>query len=523
DVVTLAREDVPGDKRLVAYLVARSGQHLDPSELRSFLQQRLPEYMVPSALVSLESLPLTSNGKVDRKALPAPDADSTGRASHFVEPSSPLEQQLVALWSRVLGAERIGVHDHFFQELGGTSLSAVKVVTRMREELQREIPVTWLFEHSTIHALARRLAPEAPPAPAHRDQPPQARAQGRRQFHERREGGEDTQGKAGQGLAESGAGDIAIIGMSGRFPGARSVEAFWHNLRQGLESISRFAPEEVERMPRLPEGMDLRQHPQFVPAGGVLEAIERFDHAFFDIPLREAQWMDPQQRLFLQCAWAALEDAGYVPERTEAPISLYAGAGDSGYLQTVMRTVQQHDPATLFDVAGTTTHTSLATKVSFKLGLTGESLMVQTACSTGLVAVHMACKSLLTGESDMALAGAARIEVPQRTGYVYQEGMIASPDGHCRAFDARAQGTVGGNGVIVVALKRLAEAVRDGDHVYAVIKGSAINNDGRIKSGFTAPSVQGQATVIQKALASAGLKPTDIGYVEAHGTGTRLG
>ncbi|HEX2569410.1 MAG TPA: amino acid adenylation domain-containing protein [Polyangia bacterium] len=321
---------------------------------------------------------------------------------------------------------------------------------------------------------------------------------------------------------EVGPGDIAIIGLAGEFPGARSVAEFWRHLRQGQESIARFSPEEVEPLPGLPEGMALAQHPRFVPAGGVLADVDRFDHEFFGLPLREAQWMDPQQRRFLQCVVTALEDAGCDPERFEGRISLYAGATDSGYAQAVRRSLPL-DPALHFEVSATATHEALATRVSYKLGLTGESLLVYTACSTGLVAVHMACQSLLLEQSDVALAGATRIVVPQRTGYVYQEGMIFSPDGHCRAFDARAQGTVGGNGVAVVVLRRLADAVRDGDPIRAVIKGSAINNDGYLKSGYTAPSVQGQAAVIEQALAYANLEPADIGYVEAHGTGTPLG
>ncbi|QRN99308.1 amino acid adenylation domain-containing protein [Archangium violaceum] len=315
-------------------------------------------------------------------------------------------------------------------------------------------------------------------------------------------------------------GDIAVIGMSGRMPGARSLGSFWRNLREGVESISRFSPEELEPMPGLPA--DPWKHPGFVPAGAVLEGIELFDHDFFDIPLREAQWMDPQQRLFLQCAWAALEDAGHVPERFEGKISLYAGSSLSGHLPRVLGAVSQ-DPATFFDVSATTTHQNVSSKTSYKLGLTGESVLVYTACSTGLVAIHLACQSLLLRQSDMALAGATKVPVPHRTGYLYQEGMIHSPDGHCRAFDARAQGTVSGSGVGVVVLKRLADAVRDGDHVYAVIKGSAINNDGQLKSGYTAPSVQGQAAVIEQAMAYAGVEPAEIDYVEAHGTGTPLG
>ncbi|WNG56867.1 amino acid adenylation domain-containing protein [Archangium gephyra] len=462
EAVAVVREDSPGDKRLVAYVTSDS-QQLDTSALRSFLKQRLPDVMLPSALVRLEALPLTSSSKVDRKALPPPDVSSTGRTSHFVEPTTPLERQLVSILSRELGIDDVGVDDHFFEKLGGTSLSVIKIATRMREELGREVPVTLLFEHPTVSDLARRLEAGTPQAPAPREQQDSKAAE------------------------RSGPEDIAIIGMSGRFPGARSVDELWQNLRQGVESISRFSPEELEPISDLPEGIFQWQHPQFVPAGGVLADADKFDPGFFDISLREAQWMDPQQRLFLQTAWSALEDAGVDPERTQGRISLYAGASDSGYSQLVRKNVPLN-PAAFFEAGTNATHQGMATKASYKLRLTGESLMVYTACSTGLVAVHMACESLRQRQSDVALAGATNLALPQKTGYVYQEGMILSPDGHCRAFDARAQGTVAGNGVAAVVLKRLSDAQRDGDSIYAVIKGSAINNDGHLKSGYTAPA-----------------------------------
>ncbi|NTX37141.1 amino acid adenylation domain-containing protein [Myxococcus sp. CA033] len=324
---------------------------------------------------------------------------------------------------------------------------------------------------------------------------------------------------ADQDLTGGSGNDIAIIGMSGRFPGAANVRDFWRNLLDGVESVSRLSPEALETSPLVPEA--LRRHPDFVPVAGVMEGADTFDADFFDVPPREALWMDPQQRVFLECAWAALEDAAYDPTRYSGKISLYAGAAPS--LHTLGMLGQgQLDPASLYEVMGTSGE-NLATKASFKLKLRGESLAVYTACSTGLVAVHMACQSLLLRQSDIALAGAVRISLPQRTGYLFQEGMILSPDGHCRAFDARAAGTVPGNGVAAVVLKPLADALRDGDHIHAVIRGSALNNDGGLKVGYTAPSVEGQADVIGEALAYAGLTADDIGYVEAHGTGTALG
>ncbi|RKI65092.1 amino acid adenylation domain-containing protein, partial [Corallococcus sp. AB049A] len=509
DAAVLVREDVPGDKRLVAYVVSGA---LDVQALREHLRQRLPEYMVPAAFVPLAVLPLTATGKLDRGALPAPDVAASARKGRFVEPADPLEEQLAAVWARELGARSVGVHDHFFEDLGGTSLTVVRVASRLHEALRRDVPVVWLFEHPTVHGLARRLEREGlTPAPA--SPPPEAPVM------PARPASVSTPEPRTDALPSNA---IAIIGMSGRFPGAASVEEFWRNLREGVESISRFTPEELEPMPGLPPGVSLSQHPGFVPAQGVLADIDEFDPAFFDMSLREAQWTDPQQRMFLQCAWAALEDAGIDPARFPGIISLFAGANESGYANEVQRNLPL-DSAAFFELYGTATYQSLPTKVSYKLGLTGESMLVYTACSTGLVAVHVACQNLLSGLSDVALAGATRLSVPQRTGYVHQEGMIYSPDGHCRAFDAQGKGTVSGSGVAAVVLKRLEDAVRDGDPIHAVIRATAVNNDGRDKSGFTAPSVQGQAAVITQALRRSGVAARDIGYVEAHGTATPLG
>lgn len=315
--------------------------------------------------------------------------------------------------------------------------------------------------------------------------------------------------------------EIAIIGMSGRFPGARDIDEFWQNLKDGVESISFFSDQEVEAA-----GIDpaLLRHPHYVKAGGVLADVELFDAAFFGYSHREAELIDPQQRVFLECAWEALENAGYDPETYKGRIGVYAGVDMNTYLLFNLGS----NPALLrsaggFQVMITNDKDYLSTRVSYKLDLKGPSLTVQTACSTSLVAAHLAWQSLLNGECDMALAGGVSISVPQKAGYLYQEGMVYSPDGHCRAFDARAQGIVFGNGVCIVVLKRLADALADGDSIHAVIKGSAINNDGSMKVGYTAPSVDGQAEVITEAQAMAGVEPETITYIETHGTGTSLG
>jgi acyl transferase domain-containing protein len=308
---------------------------------------------------------------------------------------------------------------------------------------------------------------------------------------------------------------VAIIGASLRFPGANTLQEFWRNVRDGVESIRRFSDADLET----PAPHD----PAFVPAGAAIDGIDRFDAAFFGIPRTEAEWMDPQQRLFLECAWMALEDAACDPSRYPGLISVYAGANTNTYLLGRLSVFGERPSPGLLQLLLANEKDFLATRVSYKLNLRGESITVQTSCSSSLVAVHLACQSLLTGQSDVALAGAVSIRVPQRTGYTYEQGMISSPDGHCRPFDRRAQGTVPGNGAGVVVLKRYPDAVRDCDRILALIRSTAANNDGHGKAGFTAPSVDGQAGVIGRALALAGVSAESIGYVEAHGTATPVG
>ncbi|AFZ23803.1 polyketide synthase family protein [Cylindrospermum stagnale PCC 7417] len=312
---------------------------------------------------------------------------------------------------------------------------------------------------------------------------------------------------------------IAIIGIAGRFPGAKNITEFWHNLCDGVESISRLSDEEL-----IAAGVDLAllDNPNYVKAGAVLEDTDLFDAGFFSFNPKEAEMTDPQHRIFLECAWEALENAGYDCQRCESQIGVYAGASLNNYLSFNLNR-DQIGSANSFQKLIGNDKDFLTTRVSYKLNLTGPSLTVQTACSTSLVATVLACQSLLNYQCDMALAGGASIRVPQKTGYLHQEGGILSPDGHCRAFDAKAQGTIIGNGVGVVVLKRLADAIADHDHIYAVIKGSAINNDGSAKVGYTAPSVNGQANAIAEAIALAEVEPESISYIEAHGTGTNLG
>ncbi|HEX5715599.1 MAG TPA: amino acid adenylation domain-containing protein, partial [Thermoanaerobaculia bacterium] len=495
EAVVVACADKAGGHRLVAYAVFH-GEAPDVGALRGFLEERLPGPFVPSVFVALDRLPLTPNGKVDRRALPAPEAGAeakTGLAGPRVPvgPRSAHERMIAAIWQEVLQVGKVGVHDNFF-DLGGHSLLAAQVHARLLVALGRELSMVDLFRHPTIAALARFLTD-----------------------------GERTAGTVEHRPAvrpEAGR-EIAIVGMAGRFPGAASVGELWRRLRAGEELISFFSAEELAVA-----GVDpaLLADPAYVRAGGVLAEAELFDAPFFGFSPREAELMDPQHRVFLECAWHALEDAGYDSQHYRGRVGLYAGVGFNTYLHHA-GVEQVQDLAGRYQAFISNDKDFVPTRTSYKLDLRGPSVTVQTACSTSLVAVHLACQALLSGDCDMALAGGVAIRAPQATGYLHEEGGILSPDGHCRAFDARAQGTVLGNGVGIVVLKPLARALADGDTIRAVIKGTAINNDGALKIGYTAPSVEGQARVIAEALDAAAVDAETVTYVEAHGTGTPMG
>ncbi|MEU5366877.1 amino acid adenylation domain-containing protein, partial [Streptomyces sp. NPDC005925] len=312
--------------------------------------------------------------------------------------------------------------------------------------------------------------------------------------------------------------DIAVIGMAGRLPGAHDLTEFWHNLRDGVESVTVFSDDELaDRV-----GPDLLKDPDYVRAGAVLDDIDRFDARFFGYSAREAALLDPQHRLLLECAWHALEDAGH-PEGGQG-VGVYAGCSLSGYLLNNLLPGRRVDASAAgFELLIANDKDYLASRIGYKLGLQGPAVSVQTACSSSLVAVHLAMQALLSYECDLALAGGATVRVPHRVGYRFEEGMILSPDGHCRPFDAEANGTIGGSGAGMVVLKRLADALADGDRIDAVIKGSALTNDGSDKVGYTAPSVHGQAAAVAAALAVADIDADTVTAIEAHGTGTPLG
>ncbi|PXV61430.1 amino acid adenylation domain-containing protein [Dyella jiangningensis] len=488
----LAREDHPGQKRLVAYFVAEDAA-VTARALRAQLAQTLPEYMLPVAYVRMDSMPVTTNGKLDRRALPAPGRGRPELADRYVPPSNELEQRLCALFSDVLEVDQVGRTDHFF-DLGGNSLLAVRLMERVHAELSATPTIPAFFAEPTPAALATLIEGRATRSAL------AARLSRGRQCDANE--------------------PIAIIAASGRFPGASDVETFWDNLCAGRESITHFRSEELD--PSIPAA--LRNDPAYVAARGIIDGVEDFDAAFFGISPREAELMDPQQRIFLELCWECLERGGYTPDRHDVPVGVFGGMYHATYFQHhLTQRPDLIDKLGAFQVSLGNEKDFFATRVAHKLNLTGPAVNVSSACSTSLVAICQAVAALRAGQCELAIAGGASVTCPPRSGYIAQEGSMLSPDGHTRTFDAQAQGTVFSDGAAVVLLKRWSDAQRDGDDVLALIRGIALNNDGGGKASFTAPSSEGQAAVIAMALADAGVDARSISYVEAHGTATPLG
>jgi len=496
----ILREDRPGEKRLAAYYTGP--ESLSVTALVQSLKRTLPDYMVPSAFVHLKKFPLTPNGKLDRKALPRPEGKRPNLAQDFIAPRTEVEKQLASLWCDLLQLEEVGIDDGFF-DLSGNSLAAVRMVSQFQARYGHEIPAVKVFQHPTIAKLASFLEKSE----SNSDLLVQAQnhARHRRVASDERDSPLD---------------GVAIVGMSGRFPGAANIAQLWSNLCNGVESISFFAPEE------LGPGIDeqLRNDPDYIRARGVIDGADLFDASFFGISPLEAKIMDPQQRVFLELAQQALEDAGYDPERSKKSIGVFAGIGDNHYYTT---NLLSHPD--LLAMAGKLAveygnqKDYIALRTAYLLDLRGPAISLNTACSTTLLAVDQAYRSLLDNECDIALAGGIDIGVPQKSGFLYQQGGTFAKDGHCRPFDADATGTMFCDGAGVVVLKRLADAVADGDTIYSVIRGAGKNNNGARPASFLAPSVDGQAEAVALAQANANVPIESIQYIEAHGTGTPVG
>jgi amino acid adenylation domain-containing protein len=494
-VAVVPFQDHEQNKQLAVYYCVKNSEiSSDKDWLKKWLKDQLPHYLMPSYLLQIETLPVLANGKVDKKALPLPKRSDDSSLKQPAQLSfTELEKQLLSFWRDVLSVEAINKQDNFF-DLGGNSLGLIQINNKLSAILGDSVPLLQLFKYPTIESLAASLTSGNYLIRSERDFLPQNIDQ----------------------LASS---DIAVIGMAIKCPGSDTVDDFWDNIVSGRESITHFTRQELLQSGIHPE---LLENQNYVSAKGYLENAEYFDADFFNYSNYEANIMDPQARILHQCAWEVLENAGYDPSCYEDRIGLFAGSAANGlWLSSLLK--DPHDFINAFEAITFNEKDFLTTRLSYKLNLTGPSINVQTACSTSLVAIHQAVQSLLHGECEMAIAGGVTLTHPRKEGYLWHEGMIFSRDGHCRPFDEDSSGIVPGNGCGLVLLKPLNAALRDKDHIYGIIKGSAINNDGVEKIGYTAPGIKGQSQVISAALQKAGMAAEDMSYLEAHGTGTSLG
>ena len=492
DCVVVATEKNEFDKMLVAFVQKKT--EVDIDELRQYMTEQMPVYCVPSAFVLLDELPFTTNGKIDRKALknmqnvevevevPVPDV-----------PESGTEKKVKEIWERILKRPATGLDINFF-EMGGTSLHMIQMSSQLEKEFHQSVTVVDLFTYTTIRSLSMYL-------------------EGKQTNDSSEPEVSEESKKISKEISKE---EIAVIGMAGRFPGANTIKRFYENIRDGRECVSFFTKEELEGE----VDSRLLESELYVRAKGVVEGSEYFDARMFGYSDREAELMDPQVRMLHECVFHALEDGGYMNEKVQRT-GLFVGASPNFEWLMRIRSNAEDDTA-VWEAANLNFH-SLAAPVAYKLNMQGPVVMNSTACSSSLVAVHLACRSLLEGECEMAVVGGVSVSLPIKSGYTYQEGMIRSKDGRCRPFREDSDGTTSGDGVGTVLLKPLSKAIQDKDYIYAVIKGSAMNNDGSRKAGFTAPSVDGQCQVIRSALNSAGVTGEQVRYIETHGTGTPIG
>ncbi|WOD44519.1 polyketide synthase [Hwangdonia lutea] len=487
--VVVASNYLSEQAQLIAYLQSNASQ--DVTGFKEQAASVLPEYMLPTHYVWVKDFAKTSSGKIDKKALPFPKYKRPSSAPLFKKPATDIQKNIAQTWSNILRIPKIGILDNFF-EMGGTSLLAQKTVAILRQKYNYNTPIIKLYQHPTISELSNYLEPRKTTK---------------------------TKSKIAA-KRKNPSSDVAVIGMALRFPGANSIEELWEVLRAGKETISFFTPEELD--PFIPEC--LRNDPLYVRARGVVPVAKTFDAAFFGLNPKVAEAMDPQQRLFLEIAWEALEQAGHLPEHYSGNIGVYAGTGTNTYYKNNI--LPNKDLlARIGDFQTNTVNEKdyVSSRTAYHLNLKGPAVSVQSACSTSLLAIAEAVDAIRNGRCDVALAGGSSVTAPINSGHLYQEGSMLSPDGHCRSFDENAKGTIFSDGAGVVLLKNLEDAKANGDIIYGVIRGVGVNNDGGNKGSFTAPSVEGQAGAIAKALFDARIESAEISYIETHGTATPVG
>ena len=500
-----------GDHRqLLAFYIAK--KPLSQKQLRVYLSAKLPEYMIPATFIELEKMPLTPNGKHDRKALSNYPVTSQRNASPEDKPSLEIEKKVLEIWREVLQRHEIGLEEGFF-DVGGDSFLAVMAAGRINEDFNCSFSVTELFQYANIREIGKYIAGTKKILQSAELETVTPEITGRQRMIEFK----SHNGPTYPGYYQD---SIAIIGISCQFPGAGNYLEFWDNLRAGKESVKFFSKEELTSL-NLPK--EVVENPNFVPVQATIEDKDLFDPGFFNISPKDAELMDPQFRLLLLHSWKAVEDAGYVAKQIPET-SVFMSASNSNY-QAANRNVssqvlENSDGYVSWLLAQSGT---IPTMISHKLGFEGPSYSVHANCSSSLVGLYSACQSLRTDKTKYALVGAATIHPKSPFGYVHQPGLNFSSDGHLKAFDMAADGMIGGEGVAVVVLKKAAAAIADGDHIYALLRGIDVNNDGADKVGYYAPSVKGQAEVIRHVIEAKEINPESISYIEAHGTGTKLG
>jgi amino acid adenylation domain-containing protein len=473
------------EKQLVAFVVSKLS--FNRIETENYLATILPEFMIPRVWVNLAQMPLTVNGKVDKKALIIPDYSDLLQNPH-IAPKTDQEKQMSAIWKEVLGVKRVGVNDNFF-DLGGDSLLSQKLIVALSEQ-NFLLPITKLYQYPTIAGILKYLNKSSTLA--------------RRRNHQHQTADRD----------------IAVIGMAGRFPGAETISALWQLLCKGEETTTFFTDEELDAS--IPD--QIKNDQLYIKARGVIKDTMLFDPEFFGINKKLAELMDPQQRIFLEIAYEVLEKTGHLPSKVDHKTGVFAGCGPNFYYENnVLANPDKIETMGKLQVTTVNDKDYIASRTAYHLNLKGPAININSACSTSLLAILEAVNSLRAMQCDVAIAGGASINSCVNSGHIYQEGSILSKDGHCRPFDNESTGTVFSDGAGVVLLKRLEDAKADGDEIYAVIKGVGVSNDGRDKASFTAPSTEGQADAVLAAIADADVESSDITYVETHGTGTPIG
>lgn len=465
------------------------------ANLRRALADHLPEYMLPRFIFSIDEAPKTPSGKIDRKKLKAPIVDRPDLDYPYRAPVGEVEVELCMLWSELLHIKRIGVDDDFFA-LGGNSLLALVLMVECEKRFNKNLSIADIFAFNSIARMAAFLEQPAP-------------VQGASQINSLHEGPKEKRERH----------DIAIIAMAGRFPGANTMDQFWENLIAGKNSLKEFSQNEIH--PSVDQ--DTIADPNFKRVKGEFDGYECFDHQFFGMPPLEAKLMDPQHRKFLELSYELLENGGVDLDGGELDIGVFAGSAHNTYTENLKFHEDKTNAFGQFNLMLANDKDYLATRVSHKFGLTGPSVSINTGCSTSLVAIAQAVLAIRSGQCRSAIAGGIAISGQKNTGYLHQEGSIYSKTGDCRPYDSLASGTVFSDGAGLVLLKELDCALKDGNEILGVIKGIGLNNDGKDKMSFTAPSVKGQKEAIKMAIRDAGISPDEIEYVEGHGTATPIG